>query len=332
MKIAAILLRYDYGDKARGESLEARGIYPALEKTGMDIHPFWFDEYLADKESLQKAVINFVDNVKPDYVYFTLIHDEFSFETLDYLKDKYITINWFADDKFRFDSFTRHYAPHFTYSVTTDRFSLRMYKQIDYKNVLLTQWAAFETADASNIDKTEYQYDVSFVGMATGYRKWIIKELSKAGIEVACFGHGWPKGRVSFEQFKNIIKLSRINLNISNSVSYDIRYIVSSIGSFKEFLRCPKRSEDIKARNYEIPALGGFELTNYVLGLEQYFVIGSEIAVYGNIEELTVQINYYLENEDERQKILQCGYNKAVVNNTYYNRLNDIFTAIGKCK
>ncbi|GAH96354.1 unnamed protein product, partial [marine sediment metagenome] len=61
--------------------------------------------------------------------------------------------------------------------------------------------------------------------------------------------------------------------------SYDIRYIFSSIKSLREFMRSKKRIEQIKARNFEIPALGGFQLTNYCLSLEDYFEIGKEIVM-----------------------------------------------------
>ena len=39
-----------------------------------------------------------------------------------------------------------------------------------------------------------------------------------------CFGYGWENGRISFEGITEIFKSFRINLNISNSVSYDIGY------------------------------------------------------------------------------------------------------------
>ena len=38
------------------------------------------------------------------------------------------TVNWFTDDHWRFDRFTRHFAPAFDWSVTTDRDSLPKYQ------------------------------------------------------------------------------------------------------------------------------------------------------------------------------------------------------------
>lgn len=328
MRIVPVFLRYDYGIKSRGDSLEYQGFYPALKEISAEVHPFWFDEYLDKKGELQRRVIEFVDSINPDVVFFILMKDEFSFETLDYLKSKYTTINWFCDDQWRFESFTKYYAPHFTYSVTTDKYAISKYKKIGYNNVIRGQWASFGCDKNVDFDSLDYEYDVSFIGSISGYRKWIIQELLKKGIRVECFGYGWENGRITFEEMKEIFKTSKINLNISNSASYDIRYIFSSVGSIYEFIRSDKRFEQIKARNFEIPAFGGFQLTNYAPSLDDYFEIGEDVAIYTTFEDLVLQINYYLENEEDRKNILINAYEMAKKEYTYQDRLKKILLKI----
>lgn len=328
MKIVPVFLRYDYGIKSRGDSLEYNGFYSALKQITNKIYPFWYDEYLTKKDALQKQAIDFIDKVNPDIIFFILMKDEFSFETLDYLKSKYITINWFCDDQWRFENFTKYYASHSTYAITTDKFALSKYRKIGYKNVILSQWASFGCSKNIDFETIKYKYDVSFVGGISGYRKWLINRLKRNGVRVECFGAGWENGRVSFEEIAEIFKTSKINLNISNSASYDIRYIFSSIKSLHEFMKAKKRIEQIKARNFEIPAFGGFQLTNYAPSLEDYFEIGSEVAIYVSIEDLVLQINYYLGNEKERRKIMIKGYRKAAGEHTYFNRLKDVVKVI----
>ncbi|MCD4820807.1 MAG: glycosyltransferase [Methanococcoides sp.] len=328
MKIVPVFLRYDYGQKSRGNSLEFQGFYPALKQISDEVYPFWFDEFLGDKEKLQERLIEFVEETDPDIVFFILMKDEFTPETLDYLKSKCITMNWFCDDQWRFDSFTKFFAPHFTYSITTDKFAVEKYKSIGYENVILSQWASFGYTNEIDFDSIEYKYDVSFVGGISGYRKWVIDELSRNGIKVECFGHGWENGKVSFEEMKEIFKISKINLNISNSASYDIRYILSSLLSLREFVRSKKKTEQIKARNFEIPAFGGFQLTNYAPTLEDYFQIGYEVSIYTSIEELIFQVKYYLSNENERKSIINKGYQKTMNEHIYANRLKNVFVNI----
>ena len=248
---------------------------------------------------------------------------------MDYLKSRYTTINWFCDDNWRFDIFTKYQAPHFTYAVTTDKFALSKYRNIGYKNVILSQWASFGFTEDIDFEAIKYKYNVSFVGGNNSYRKWLINQLEKDGIRVECFGTGWRNGRVSFEKMTEIFRTSKINLNISNSVNYDIRYIFSSLRSIKEFLRSIKRIEQIKARNFEILAFGGFQLTNYVLFLEDYLDIGKEAAIYTSIEELLSQVKYYLENESNRKKIMINGYKRSCKEHTYFHKLKKIFKELG---
>lgn len=329
MKIVPVFLRYDYGIKSRGDSLEYNGFYPALKQITDRVYPFWFDEYLTKKDELQKRVIKFIDDVSPDVVFFILMKDEFSFETLDYLKSKYITVNWFCDDQWRFENFTKHYAPHFSYAVTTDKFSLSKYKKIDYKNVIPSQSASSGIAKGFDPRNVKYKYDVSFVGVKTPYREWVVRFLKKKSIHVECFGSEWPNGRISYEEMCDVFRISKINLNLSNSTSHDIRYMISSIKALKEFLLSRKRFEQIKARNFEIPAFGGFQLTNYVAGLGDYFRIGKDIAVYSVIDDLPKIIRYYLQDEKTRVKMLKSGYAKAKREHIYYHRLKQILKEIG---
>lgn len=331
MKIVPVFLHYDYGIKSRGETLEYQkgGWYAALQQLGHDVYPFWWDDYLFNKEILQKELIKYAECIKPDIVLFVLMADEFSFETLDYLKSKYVTINWFWDDQWRFESFSRFYAPHFTYCVTTDRFALFRYKESGYDNVILSFPASYDYVRNIDFDKIVYRYDVSFVGEISTYREWLIKQLHKCDIHVECFGNGWKNRKVSYKQMGEIFRTSKINLNISNSISYDIRYIFSKYRCLREFLKSKKRVEQLKQRHFEIPAFGGFQLTNYVPFLEDYFDTGKEIAIYTGIDDLLLQIKYYLVNEEARKRIMICGYKKVITHGpTYIERFKDIFSKI----
>ncbi len=328
MKIVPVFLRYDYGIISRGDSLEYSGFYQSLKQITDKVFPFWFDEYISKKAELQKRVIEFIDRVNPDIVFFILMKDEFTYETLDYLKTKCITINWFGDDQWRFEAFTKYYASHFTYSITTDKFSLIKYDKMGYKNVILSQWASFGCSENIDFDAVKYKYDISFIGSISSYRKWLIGKLLERGIKVECFGHGWKNGKVSFEDMIKIFNTSKINLNISNSASYDIRYVFSSVKSLKEFIRSEKKVDQIKARNFEIPAFGGFQLTNYALSLEDYFEIGNEVSIYISFEDLLSQIEYFLENELQRKEIMINGYKRSIEEHTYYQRLRNAFARI----
>ena len=342
-KILTAFFKYDYGIKERGYSLEYNKFYPAIAQIVSDVYPFWIEEngYPENIKQIQKSLIEHTDNVKPDIIFFVLMSNEITIDTIKYLSKKSITINWFADDQWRFNSFTALLAPVLTFSVTVDKYSLIKYEEIGCKNVILSQWAASSYAAQNKVLKKEYLYDISFVGQKNEIREWIISELESSGLKIECFGHGWPNGKVSFESMEEIFLKSKINLNLSNSFSYDIRYIKflikniknsSSSNSIKQIVKKfiypyrilkliyhflfgaiteEKIIEQIKARNFEIPAAGGFQITNYVLGIEDYYQIGKEIAVYNNIDDLKLLINYFLSNDKEREKIKYQGHLKS---------------------
>jgi len=58
----------------------------------------------------------------------------------------------------------------------------------------------------------EFEHDVSFIGARYGWRPNFIRELTRRGIEVKCFGRGWPDNSISNEDMSRIYARSRINL------------------------------------------------------------------------------------------------------------------------
>lgn len=328
--VMTVLLEWDYGQRSRGPSCDKLWFYDSFEKLCTRVVPFWYDQYLTEPARLQEDLLAMVEEVRPDLVFFLPFQDQFSFATLDTLKTKTTTLAWFGDDTWRFDSYSIHYAPHFSRIATADMLSMERYRSLGL-DPILTEWAAAEPLSARigplGPDET-YEYDVSFVGGTNKFRAWFLKKLAGYGIRVDCFGAGWPNGRLSFEAMEQVFRKSRINLNISNSVNHDIRFILSSPRNLLNYLRTPKRAEQVKARNFEIPMAGGFQLSNYVLGLERHFDIGRDIAVYNSPEECVQLIRYYLANEEARQSVLAESHRRVLAEHTYLKRFESILQQI----
>lgn len=350
MKVLFAGLKYDYGILERGPSLESKSLVPAIEAVSEQSDVFWFEEngFPDNLNLLQTKLIEYVDTVQPDVVFFVLMKDEIYQSTLKYLSNRYIVTNWFCDDTWRFDDFSRVISPFLTVSITNDKYSLKKYEKIGCTSIL-TQWATLdyeEDLDFSNID---YHYDISFIGSKNPARAWMVNELKKQNINVRCFGAGWKGGRVSFEEMKDVFYKSKINLNLSNSVPQNFAFLKFAFfnffkacfnfkaGSLKQYLRNGntyfqaikfyffgnKTSEQVKARNFEIAGWGGFQLTQYALEIEDYYNIGTEIAIFTNPNELVQQCKYYLENDDIRKQICKKGH-KRTSEYTYVARLREI--------
>ena len=95
-----------------------------------------------------------------------------------------------------------------------------------------------------------------------------------------------------------------------------MRFLLSSPRNFAStikslFMGGGKNTSETKARNFEIPVQGGFQLTDYVPTLEEYYYIGKEVVCYSNIDEAENLIHYYLKYEAERENIKSAGVEKA---------------------
>lgn len=327
MKIVYVDLQYDYGVKSRGLSpIGEKGFSNVFKSLGHDVRCFYYDDYIKNPEPLQKLLLDFVKSEPTDLVYFSLYTDQFYPETLRELQKLCITVAWFGDDQFRFENYTCRYAPDFNYCVTTDPYAVPKYKKIGVNNVFLSQWAALNV-DVPPLNHTPiYKYDVSFVGGFHSVRKWYVNEFRKAGLKVEAFGYKWPNGAVSLSGMIDIFNSSKINLNLSNSVNWDIRYLADGPTNILRAFMSAKNVSQIKARNFEIPYYGGFQLTPYVPWLEDYFAIGKEIVCYADVDEAIRLAKFYLENDADREKIRLASIEKSRNVHTYLHRHRDFFT------
>jgi spore maturation protein CgeB len=320
MKILYVDLQYEYGMKNRGPNeIGEKGFHQVFRRLGHQVECFYYDAYLQRTTELQKAVLDRAKEVSPDLIYFILFGEQFEISTLDLLSQNYKTMNWFGDDQWRFNSFTSKYAPHFTYSVTTDPFAIGKYHAVGVKNVFLSQWASINY-DLESSGTNDYKYDVSFVGGCHSVRRWFIKELGKKGIRVAPFGFGWPAGPISLSEMAKVFETSKINLNLSNSTTYDIRYLTDNFKNVAVALKSDKVASQVKARNFEIPYFGGFQMADYVPFLENYLSIGKEVVCYRDVDEAALLIDYYLKNENERENIKKAGVLRARAEHSYFHR------------
>ena len=84
MKVVSVMLKYDYGIKSRGDSLEKKAFLPAICKSVDEVVPFWLEEngFPDEQLLLQDKIIKFVENQNPDVVFLVLMKDEVTVETI----------------------------------------------------------------------------------------------------------------------------------------------------------------------------------------------------------------------------------------------------------
>jgi spore maturation protein CgeB len=329
MRILYVASRYDYGDPQRGLSFEETNFRGTFEGMGHEIIAFDFlSRARRDGAArMRKDLIASATETKPDLAFFFLFTNELDVETIAAVArvGECPTVNWFADDHWRFERFTRHFAPAFDLAVTTDADSLPKYRELDNVRVHLSQWAC--NRYAYDRVSTGQHHGVTFVGQAHGNRGDVIGRVRNAGYQVECWGHGWPAGRLDHAGMVEVFSTSAINLNLSMaSVPSGLRAHLRRVLSRESSAPSPPQ---IKGRNFEVPGCGGFMLTERVPHLETYFDLETEIATYDDLEDLVAKVAYWSERDEERAHIADAGYQRVRSAHTYDHRFNAIFAALG---
>ena len=150
-------------------------------------------------------------------------------------------------------------------------------------------------------------HEVGFIGSYERERAEILRYLTDRCFPLALWGRTWsrqygqggknltiyPEG-VYAEDYVAAIRSCKINLN---------------------FLRAGNRDLS-NSRAYEIPACGGFMLSERSAELEDEFDDGKEVEFFSSKEEAADKIRYYLAHDVDRERIaangrqrcLECGY------------------------
>jgi hypothetical protein len=148
-----------------------------------------------------------------------------------------------------------------------------------------------------NEPKCIKKYDIGFVGYVTFDKR--AKMLDRMFKEFPNFWYG----QRLFEECAEIYRKSRI---IFNTAAVD----------------------DINMRCFEATATGSFLLTEYVPTLSECFEDGVHLVTYKNMDDAIEKAHYYLEHEDEREKIAKAGMEHTLNNHTYKHRAEKILEAI----
>lgn len=83
-------------------------------------------------------------------------------------------------------------------------------------------------------------------------------------------------------------------------------------------------------RLFETTGRGGFIIFPYIKGIEDYFDLEKELITYtfGNFDDLKQSIDYFLEHDEEREKIRRAGFERTKRDHTYKNRWQEILKII----
>ncbi len=195
MKIVYAGVKNDLYNPKRGMSFEFVNFYLTLSNMkGVRVIEYPFDKILeVGKKKFNQELLDIVRQGKPDLFFAFMYTDELDPLVLTEIKKKTTSVAWFADDYWRFFNYSKHWPPYFSRVITTYSKAVDWYKKAGYENVILSQWAC-NTALYKPVEAKK-DIDVSFVGQRKSGRVKVVEALRRAGIDVRCFGFGWPRSR-----------------------------------------------------------------------------------------------------------------------------------------
>lgn len=80
----------------------------------------------------------------------------------------------------------------------------------------------------------------------------------------------------------------------------------------------------VNQRVFDVPACGGFLITDYRRDLEDMFDLGKEMICYRSLAELHELIGYYADRPEVRAQIARAGREKVLARHTYVHRAQEL--------
>jgi spore maturation protein CgeB len=317
MKLLYVALRHDYGDPSRGHSFEHETFVPALRSFATEFIYFEIDTLLRVHGfgRMQSLLWDIVQRQQPDVLFCVLFENQLDRAVLRRISTESatVTLNWFCDDHWRFEAFSRHWAPSFNWVATTSREAFHAYQMLPGVHPILTQWAT-NIGASPRIDADE-AHDVVFIGQWRPIRERYVRYLRAHGIDVAAYGHGWPAGRLRGNEMMEVLGSSRIGLNFSEASSTSYRF------------RRPK--PQLKARPFELGASGTAIVSEDDPDIRGFYEPDKEIVIFKTRRSLYRAVRELLDDEEKRSRIATAGHQRTLLEHTYTQRFARIFSTMG---
>ncbi len=146
-----------------------------------------------------------------------------------------------------------------------------------------------------------------------GYER-LLYPILNSDLNLEVYGVGWPKkswykGVANWDKLRYIYSSSKIALNIHR----------------EEARLC---NLSVNMRVFEVLGCGGFLINDNFSGFDELLKSKKGIIVARDSNEIIELIQYYLENQDERQKIAQSGQEEVYKYHTYSHRMEKMLNAI----
>lgn len=269
----------------------------------------WQQRYL---DFVNNQLIESIENFTPE-IFLCVKGVQFSPDTIEKINSMgIITVGYWIDDPLDHARSLVN-ASAYQYYFTNDASSIPSYKQVQVTSIAHLPSAA-DAAVFYPLPTKSPLADIIFIGTHSPYREQVLIQLQHLDLRV--YGPGWKKSKLrksciypeAFGQKTNILfNRAKINLNIHNWFG---------------------KGTAMNLRLFEVPAAGGFLLTDWVAEIDAAYEVDKDLACWWNVGELQEKIKFYLDNENLRMTIAQSGYRRFLLNHSYDARVQQLLNHI----
>ncbi len=199
---------------------------------------------------------------------------------------------------------SRHFMasiPIYDALITTKEWEIEAYRTAGAKNVLLTYQGydhRFFPRRIQEFERSAFDSDVCFVGHTQKHYAEKLQAIASLGIRLRIWGDAWPRYAERHAWAKGIVAKGLWG------ESYPLALACAKIGLGLLGKHIPETST---TRSFEIPAMGTFLLAERTVLHQQLFEEGKEAEFFSTDAELLDKVQFYLRNDEERQRIAKAG-------------------------
>ena len=278
-------------------------IYQPLQELGHEV--FWYDTVNPEEKDYVKVIEKF----KPDLIFCCMTGDKSiaPYEPWHPIENetktgRTKTFNWFCDDTWRFETFSRQVCRLFNVCSTPEPSYLGRYREYSYENIILGAWHANANC-YPEINFREKIHDATFIGAPNPAREWFLKQSKNPVTHM--YG-------LSQEDLFKTHSNTKIGINLSFNVNDS------------------RGATQMKQRLFEVPAGGGLLVTEYHEGIEEFFDIDKEVVSFREIGEFNAKMQFLLSHPSTTEKMAAAGHRRFLAEHDSKHRLSRVLQQIGE--
>jgi spore maturation protein CgeB len=163
-----------------------------------------------------------------------------------------------------------------------------------------------------------YFHDSTFIGSWSKRREDLLSSIDEFNIDI--YGWGWNK-KIKKDKYANWTLSPNITILKMQDEFYNSKININILTL--------ENRDTTNLRNFEIPASGGFQLSERSDEILNLLEEDKEIVCFSSKDELYDKYKYYLKNSTLREKIAKAGQNKILTTeNSLISRLRQIINKL----